>query len=474
MSFFQLNLILRARWRSALVAFLVCLGLVAAFTWMKRKTYVATAAVVLDVKSPDPIAGVVLPGMTVSGYMGTQVDVLQSERVILRAVQSLGLDKNEETRAAWREQTDGQGDFAAWLAGGVAAKLDARPGKDSNVIQVSFTSTNAKAAADMANAIVKAYIETTVELRTEPARQYNALFVESTQTLRAALEAALARLSEFQQAKGVIATDERLDVENNRLAELSTQLVALQGATSETTGRQLQAGRQAEQMQEVLNNPMVSTLGADLARQEAKLNELRQRYGDQHPQLIELRANINELRGRIDVQKQRITGSLTVNDAVNQGRLQTLRESLEAQRIKVLQMKSLRDEAAILQRDVENARRVYDAGFSKLSQSTLESQATQTNVSIVRTATPPPFPSSPRVGLNLAIGALLGLALGLAMAVLREHRDWRLRAESDVIDVLKQPLLGVMPDAPRGPVAGHPRSLQGVAMRVLGRPAVSS
>jgi len=474
MTFSQLNLILRARWRAAVLVFLLCFALVAAFTWVKRKTYIATAAVVLDVKSPDPIAGVVLPGMTVSGYMGTQVDVLQSERVILRAIHELKLDQKAETLAAWREQTEGQGDFPAWLAGGVASKLDARPGKDSNVIQVSFTSTDPKAAADMANAIVKAYIETTVELRTEPAKQYNALFVESTQTLREALELALARLSAFQQKKGVIATDERLDVESNRLAELSSQLVALQGTTSETTGRQAQSGAKAEQMQEVLNNSMVTTLGADLARQEARLNELRQRFGEQHPQLIELRANIKELRDRIDLQKQRITGSLAVNDAVNQGRLQTLREALDAQRTKVLEMKSLRDEAAILQRDVENARRVYDAGFTKLSQSTLESQATQTNVSIVRTATPPPFPASPRVGLNLAIGALLGVVLGLAVAVFREHRDWRLRADSDVSDVLKQPLLGVMPDAPRGPVTGHPRSLQGVAMRVLGRPAATA
>ncbi len=452
MSFSQLILILRVRWRAALLVFFLCLGLAATFTGMKQKLYVATAAIVLDVKSPDPIVGVVLPGMTVSGYMGTQVDVLQSERVILRAIRALKLDKNESTRYAWGEQTQGHGDFDSWLAGEVASKLSVRPGKDSNVIQVSITSTNPQAAAELSNAIVKAYIDTTVELRAEPAKQYNALFLESTQTLRDALELALSRLSVFQLKNDVIVTDERLDIENSRLNELSSQLVVLQGQTSETKERQALSGLKAEQMLEVLNNPLVSTLEAELSRQDARLKELRESLGESHPQLIQQRASISELRERINLQKQRITGSLAVNDAVNKKRLQTLRDSISAQREKVVHMKRLRDEAAILERDVENARRVYDAGFSKLSQSTLESQATQTNVSIVRTATPPAFASSPRVGLNLAIGGLIGLALGLATAVLREQIDWRLRTELDVLDVLKQPLLGAIPNVPRRPI----------------------
>jgi chain length determinant protein EpsF len=457
---------LRVRWRSAVLVFLLVLGLAFAFTLLMKKKYAATAAVVLDVKSPDPIAGVVLPGMTVSGYMATQVDVLQSERVVLRAVHALGLDEDADLRAAWEQQTEGQGSFASWLAEGVMLKLDARPSKDSNVIQVSYTATNPQVAANTANAIVKAYVETTLELRTEPAKQYNSLFDETTKSLREGLEVAQAKLSAFQQKKGIIATDERLDVENARLSELSTQLVALQAAANESGSRQREAGARGDQMQEALNNPMITTLSADLARQEARLQEIGQRLGDQHPQVIELRANIKELRSRLNAERGRITGSLNINNTVNQSRLESLQSSIEAQRNKVLQMKSLRDEAAVLQRDVSNAQREYDLAFAKRSQSTLESQATQTNVSILKVATPPPFPTSPRMRLNLAAGALLGLLLAIATAIQRERRDWRLRIDTDVIDVLNQPLLGVLPDKPR---LRRSPSLRLAAERVLGR-----
>ena len=104
MNLSQLLLILRARWRSALFVFAMTVAIVAAL---------ATAAVVLDVKSPDPIAGIVLPGMNVSSYMATQVDVLQSERVMLRAVKALRIDEKAGLRAAWLEQTEGRGDSNA-------------------------------------------------------------------------------------------------------------------------------------------------------------------------------------------------------------------------------------------------------------------------------------------------------------------------------------------------------------------------
>ena len=106
MTLTQIAQILRARWRSAVVVFLCVFGAVVALTLALPKGYAATGAVVLDVKSPDPIAGVVLPGMTVSSYMATQVDVLQSERVLLRAVRDLKLDKDPQSREDWRYLTN--------------------------------------------------------------------------------------------------------------------------------------------------------------------------------------------------------------------------------------------------------------------------------------------------------------------------------------------------------------------------------
>jgi succinoglycan biosynthesis transport protein ExoP len=470
MNLSQVLLVLGARWRSALVVFLAVVALVVAVNMSLPKKYTATSSVVLDVKSPDPIAGVVLPGMTVSAYMGTQVDVLQSERVMLKAIGAMGTAKDAALRERWQQQTEGRGSFESWIAEGIARKLNVQPGKDSNVVLVSYTDRDPGVASTVANAVVKGYIETTLELRTEPAKQFSHQFDETTQNLRGALEEAQGRLSAFQKSSGIVATDERLDIENARLSELSSQMVVLQASLNESRGRQDQARHKGDQMQEVVTNQMIMNLSASLATQEARLKELGERLGEKHPQVQELSANITELRSRLNAERVRIAGSLTVNNSVNQSRLDELRSSLDQQRSKVIHIKTLRDEALVLQRDVENAQRAFDAGFARKSQSALESQATQTNVSVLKTASAPPFPSSPRIKLNVGVAMLLGIALALATAIFRERRDWRLRNDTDVFEVMKQPLLGVLPDGRRAQLTSGSRSLRSVAERVLGRP----
>ena len=450
MTLSQILLVLRARWVFALCVWASVVAAVAVVTLLMPKRYTASAALVLDVKSPDPIAGVVLPGMIVSGYMATQADVLRSERVAMRAMQSLDLFDHPDQRSRWQRETLGVGDFRAWLAQWVLNDLEVKPARDSNVIKVSYTSPDPAFAAAVANAFVTAYTDTTLDLRVEPAKRYNSFFDERAKAMREALEKAQARLSAYQREKGILVSDEKLDVENARLAELSTQMVALQAEATQSANRRREALSKPGQMQEVLGNPLVSGLLGDLSRQESRLSELRQRLDDRHPEVVQLQASIDNLRARVQGETRRVIGSLTVNDSVNQARLGGVREALEQQRTKLLKLKGERDEAAVLQRDVENAQKAYDGVLARVSQTSTESQNTQTNVGALQSATTPVAPSWPRTRLNLAAGAVLGLLLAIGITIVRELGDQRLRSLDDVVVLLRQPLLGVMPGRAHG------------------------
>lgn len=463
----QVLVVLKARWRSALATFLLVVAGAGVANLLLEEQYTATASILLDVKSPDPIAGIILPGMNGPAYMTTQVNVIQSERVALRALDMMNPEAKEEARVVWQEETEGVGSFESWLAEGITRRLSVQPlGRESNVVMVNYTSPKPQFSTDMANAFVKAYIETSVDLRAEPAKQYNAFFDERAKVLRAELEKAQGRLSAYQQSKGLIATDERLDVENTRLIELSTQLVTLQALSDESANRSAQAGANAERMQEVLNNPLVVGLSADQARLEARLDEVSERLGDRHPQVQELKANLAQVKRKIASATSRISSSLSVNNTVNQSRLAQLRKSVEDQRDKILKLKSQRDEASVLLRDVENAQKAYDTMLQRMTQSNIESHTEQTNVSVLKSATLPVRPSSPRVKLNLAIGIVLGALLALGIALLREAIDKRLRTEEDILEQLRLPLVGVLPTRRAGRLADL-RSRRLIPSRVL-------
>lgn len=425
------------------------------------KKYTASASVVVDFK-PDPVSASLYAGMPPTALMATQVDIIQSERVALRVVRNLKLTENAEVRGQWLEDTEGQGSFEQWLSASFQKNLDVKPSRESSVITVSYVAPDARFAAGLANAFVQAYVDTSLELRVGPARQYSSFFDSRARDARETLERAQSKLSAYQKENGLIATDERFDVENQRLNELSSQLVALQALSSESNNRSLQArGQSGTQIQEVINHPLVAGLKSDLSRAEAKLQELNARLGLNHPQVREAQANIDSLRARVEVESRRVASGLGLNANVNSRRLAEVQAAFDAQRANVLRMKAVRDEASVLVRDAENAQRAFEAINQRLNQTSLESQTTQSNVNVLSQATPPLLPSSPKLLLNTALAIFLGCLLGIGVALLMELTDRRVRGAQDLVEVLGLPVIGVMP--------GPPRARGGMAVRMQQR-----
>lgn len=445
MTFSQFLSILRARWWVVLLVLGLTVATTVVVSLLLPRQYTATASIVIDIK-PDPISAIAYGGQATPIFMATQVDVINSERVALRVVRNLRLAENPDVRAQWLESTQGEGTIEQWLIGLFQQQKEVVPSRESSVVAISYKAADPRFAAAVANAFASAYIQTALELRVNPAREYSTFFDTRAKEARDALEQAQARVSAYQKAKGIIATDERLDIESQRLNELNSQLVALQAIAAESTSRERQAqGAQADRIQEVLSNPLLNQLKADITRNEARLQELSTRIGDNHPQVIELKATLGELRNRLEAETRRVTGSVGVASTINRQREAQVRNELEAQRAKVLRMKAVRDEGMVLVRDVENAQRAYDTVLQRFNQASLEGQATQSNAHVLTEAVPPVKPSSPNLLLNTALSVFLGALLALGTVLLLELMDRRVRSVDDVVDALGLPVLGVMP-----------------------------
>lgn len=445
MTFGQFLSILRARWW---VVALV-LGLTVATTLLVSlllpRQYTATASVVVDFK-PDPVSAFAFGGGASPAYMATQVDIIQSERVAQRVVRNLKLNENPQVRQEWLDETGGEGNIEVWLASVFQKQMDVVPSRESSVIAISYKAPDPRFAAGLANAFAQAYIDTALELRTDPARLYSTFFENRAKEARETLEQAQSKVSVFQKQAGIIATDERLDVETARLNELSSQATMMQALLAESASRQAQAqSGQGDRMQEVLSNANVSQLKADISRAEAQLQQLATRLGDKHPQVEEAKASLAELRSRLDAETRKVTGSVTVSANINRQRLAEVQRALQAQRDKVLKMKAVRDEGLVLLRDVENAQRSYDALLQRFTQTSLEGQTTQSNINLLTQATPPLEPSSPRLLLNTLLSIFLGTLLAVGTALLLELKDRRVRNVDDVVEALGLPVLGLMP-----------------------------
>jgi succinoglycan biosynthesis transport protein ExoP len=436
--------VLRARWIPALAVFLAVIAAAIGYTVFATRIYTASASLLVDAK-PDPVSSLLYGGSTSPGVINTQLEIIRSDRVAQRVIQNLKLAEAADLRSAWERGGKSGGTLQEWLTNILEGGLETgvtRAG--SNVINIGFRSSDPRFAASIANGYVQAYLETSIELRVDPAKQYSGFFNDQQKSARDELEAAQTKLSAFQKDKGIIGTDDHLDLELSRLNLLTSELVAIQTQRVDTATRQSQVGN-PNQMSEVLANGTVSGLKNDLSQAELKLQDLSARYGDKHPQVQEARANVSELRAKLARETSNVTGAVGVDARVSRAREAEVQASLDAQRAKVLQLKEIRDQGSVLQRDVDNAQKSYDMVYSRASQTNLESQNRQSNATVISQASAPSEPSSPKILATLLMGFVAAVGLGLGVAILIEQFDKRVRTTSDAFDFLGLPVIGIMP-----------------------------
>jgi chain length determinant protein EpsF len=448
MKFQHILLVLRARWRIVfcVLAGTVALALLFSVFWPKQ--YTAAASVVVDAK-PDPVTGANgMTEMALGAYVTTQADVISSERVAQRVVRVLKLDQVPDLQEKWRKETHGVGDITIWLADYLATKkLAVKPGHQdpahpSNVIDIEVKWRDPKTAADLANTFAQVAIDTNIELKVEPAKQYSAWFVQRSRDLHKELEAKQKRLSDFQRETGIIATDEKVDVENDRLNQLSTALVAIQGQRQDSQSRQRQVSSGSnDSLPEVLQNPLIASLKNSLSAAEATQADVAGRLGKNHPDYQAAAAEVAGLRERIAQETAKIAASLGSTAHVDLRREADLREAVEAQKKRVLELKHQHDQSAVLENDVIAVQHDLDSVNQRLAQSSLEGQTQETNVVLLTSASPPLEASFPKLVLNVALGLFLGISLGIGVALLLEVRDPLIRREEELLELLGVPLL---------------------------------
>lgn len=455
MNLIQFLLILKARrnliWISLALTVLI-VGVVSAFM---PKVYTATASVVVNLQGPDPVTGLAMPSQLVPGYLATQVDILSSHNVALKVVDNLKLvpnavpPANDSTQGPSAspspEQTAGHPNVSMsareWQANLLLKNLDVQPSRESSVLYVTYKSRDPKTAARVANAFVQAYTQTNLELKTQPARETAAWYNEQLGELRNNLAKAQAKLSDYQQSKGIVSLDNKLDTENARLAELSTQLV---GAQAQTFESQSQQSTSSNASASVVGNQLIQGLKSELARAEAKLSNLAEREGKNYPEYQRTEAEVNSLRAKLNSEIGVARQSLSTTAAAARQREGALRSALAAQKAKVLALNAERDGGAVLAREVEGAQKLYDQALQRFGQSRLEGHAGQTEVAVLSYAVAPTAPASPRIALNLALAVFLGALFGIGLALLREMMDRRVRSAYDLVAVLGAPVLGVL------------------------------
>jgi len=437
MNFTQFLLILNARKVIILGVLLFTVAVTAAVSLLLPKEYTATATMIIDSKSKDPLSGQLLPAQMFPGYMATQIDIINSSQVANRVVVELKLEQNPGTYEQFIQATKGQGTFEQWMGNLLLQKLSVEPSRESSIISIGFTGSDPRFAAIVANAFAKSYIETNLDLRVAPAKLTAAWFDQQIVQLRERLDQAQQKLTAYQLEKGIVESEERLDVETRRMADLAGQAVAAQSSMFDAGSRT----RDSSSLPEVTSNPVVQGLKAQVAQGEGKLAELSRRVGANHPDLLRLQAEVNTYKTKLASELSTASRGVGATAGAARQRFNELGRAFAKQKTKVLELKQQREESSLLTRDLENAQRIYDSALQRYGQSRMEAQSTQTDIAVLNPAVAPIQASKPRVMFNVLLAVFFGTLLGVSLGFLIELLDRRVRSGQDIVAGLEIPVL---------------------------------
>jgi chain length determinant protein EpsF len=445
MNFSRFLLILAARFKIILLMLAVTVAAALLASLLLPKTYKASTSLVVNYKGTDPITGFTLPSQLMPGYMATQVDIIKSMNTALNVVDALKLTESRAAKRSFMKETDGKGNIRAWQAEKLLKFIDVAPSRESSVLDISFRGSNPQYAADIANAFATAYQQISVRLKVDPSKKAAVYFNDQIRQLHDQFENAQQKLSRYQQERGIVNPDSRSDMETAKLNDLSSQLTLVQAQKMDASSRRGEAqGSGARESPDIIANPLIQNLKLQLAQAEQRFAGVEKRYTEEHPFYQQARAELNRVRADFNAQIKATSNSMANNTRILEQREAELRAALDAQKIRVLEFNRMQDTIRLLANERDNAQRAYETAAQRFTQANLEGQSNQADAVVLNPAVPPAKAAAPKVMLNLLASVFLGAMLGVAIAMLIEMLDRRVRSADDLVKSLRAPVIGVM------------------------------
>lgn len=459
------GILFRQRWLFVgVILTALVLGLIV--TLLSTPMYRATAKV-----SVEPYGSFILEGQDVEqgiasnqvgDYLATKVELIKSrslaeivvaERNLADRLDLLGADI--ETRRSegmtdeqWREAKE------SLAASALTASVTAEVPSQSWVIPIGFHSDNPAFAAEMANAYADAFISSDTR-ETLTGNEYAVEYLsEQIEVVRAKLEEAERNANTYSRNSGIIVQPTVAEdgsttsstLTNSNLSNISQRFADARAARieAEQEWRAVQ-NLPAAQLPEVQNNAVLQSLISSRTGKLTQLAELRQRYNDQFPQIVDLQAQIDILDQQIERTSSDIKSTFRNRFVVARNQEEALGNELGSLSSDSLAEQDDMVQLNVLEREAEALREQLRALLARFNQVSSAADVRSSSMTKIESALVPGSPYAPSLVQNLGLSLVLGLALAGGLAVLREMFDDRVRSLDDIESKIDLPLIGYTP-----------------------------
>ncbi|GGD76752.1 GumC family protein [Lacimicrobium alkaliphilum] len=469
-----LQVILRAKWRILLLAFMVTL-LTLVVVFSMSKVYRATATLLIEAQQAQAIKIEEVYGFNSmqQEYYLTQFEIIKSRAVAERVFDQFNILEHPEFQgksslinqgiklvksqlpflpeepslnpeaAAQRKRTKTLSRFIERIA--------VNPMRRTQLVQVSFESEDPQLAKDVANALGQAYIESQMDAKLGITQKANTWLGGRLDELRQRLEDSEQRLRLFREQNNLVDVAGVTALDAKELEQLSTDITDARSRKARTEAlwqlleRYKNNYQRLQSLPEVTSHPSIQNVRREMVIVERKVSELAQVYGPKHPKMISARAELATVEENLRRQIQELISGLEKEMESATQNLVALEQQLQQARTEFSGLSTVESQYQRLQREVETNRSLYESFLGRQKETEVAGDFNSPVARFTDFAVLPTDPVKPKRKLIVALAFVASIGLGMVMALVFDALNDTVKTLKDVETLLSHRALGYIP-----------------------------
>ncbi|HJQ97819.1 MAG TPA: polysaccharide biosynthesis tyrosine autokinase [Candidatus Polarisedimenticolaceae bacterium] len=422
-----------------------------------------------DILSVKDVANLDYSWAAYADFYQTQYKILSSDAIARKTVERMGLtahpffavgDSAPSLYARVRALlpgavSPGQQDPVAIAASRVLGHLEIAPIRNSHLVQVSWVAADPALAADVANALVDAYIGFNIESAHTTSDQASEFLVGQVASLKREINELEEQLQGYGESKRIVSVGDDSNITLKALSDIASKRTQAQTVLAEKEAAYRAAlSTPSAALPQVLASDLIARLKEEHASLEAEYSEKSRLFKDDWPGMQQLRSKLEQSESRLREETEDIGTNVrrAAESAYRQAQeeVRSLTALLEGQEGQAQSLKRNAVEFKNLQSEVDKKRETLNAIMARQNEMALTTRladldATSSNVRIVDRARPAAAPFRPNKKMNLALALAVGLGLGIAAALFLDYLDNTIGDPAEIERVAHLPVLAVVP-----------------------------
>jgi len=453
---FLWQIFLRRKWIVAVTAAVILVA-VTAISFLTPPTYTAKGQILIE-REPNILSfeNMFQIEPLSDDYYQTQYKLLQSRALAGETIDRIKLVENKAFldrffQGGSKPGVDPKADpllrrrLVTWFL----ERVSVQPLRRTRLVDVTFSHRDAQLAADILNAMIESYIEMNVARKYEATEQATDFLATEIENVRSGIREKETKLQEYGRSKNILALN---DTENTLVASLGELNRGVTDAKMDRINKETyyNAIKNAgpDYIPSALNSPTLSRLAEEYNRLSRDYAKSSERFGPEMPQLQQLKAELDEAKKALDDETQALVSRAYTDWQAALSREQNLTYAFNQQRGAAFQMNSNAIQYNQLLIEIQNDKNLLESLMTRKSEADVSSRLKgfrTSNIWVVDNAEVPLSPSSPNTKRNMALGLLVGLFVGLGLALLYESLDVTVKDAEDVRTYAGVPTLGLIP-----------------------------